>query len=90
MPIELQKEDRKQVVASIQRYFKENMSEDIGNITADALLGFFLEEVGPLVYNRAVQDVQANLERRVQELDIDIHEDPFQYWPKYDRLRKRK
>lgn len=90
MPIELQKEDRKQVVASIQRYFKENMSEEIGNITADALLGFFLEEVGPLVYNRAVLDVQANLERRVQELDIDIHEDPFQYWPKYDRLRKRK
>lgn len=90
MPIELQKEDRKQVIASIQRYFKENMSEQIGNITADALLGFFLEEIGPLVYNRAVLDVQANLERRVQELDIDIHEDPFQYWPKYDRLRKRK
>ena len=90
MTIEISKEDRNQAIASIQRYFKENMEEGIGNIAAGALLGFFLEELGPLVYNKAVRDVQDNLERRVQELDIEIHEDEFQYWSKHDRQRKGK
>ncbi len=85
MTVNISKEDRHQAIASIHRYFRENMEEEIGNISADTLLGFFLEEIGPLVYNKAVLDVQSNLERRVLELDIEIHEDAFQYWPKQDR-----
>ena len=40
MTIELSKEDRAQAIASIERYFKENMDERIGNIQAGALLNF--------------------------------------------------
>ena len=90
MTIEIPKEARKVAVASIERYFQENMEEKIGNVTAGALLGFFLEEMGPLVYNRAVADVQERLQSRIMEIDIEVHEDEFQYWPKYDRQRKRK
>ena len=66
------------------------MEEKIGNIAAGALLGYFLEELGPLVYNKAVADVQERLQMRVSELDIEIHEDEFQYWRKFDRQRKSK
>lgn len=90
MPFELSKEDRQQAIESIQRYFRENMGEEIGNIAAESLLGFFLEEIGPLAYNKAVRDVQANLERRILEIDIEVHEDEFQYWSKYDRQRRKK
>ena len=41
MPIE-RTELRDTAVASIQRYFDQNMEEPIGNIAAGALLGFFL------------------------------------------------
>ena len=85
MSIELPKEARKEAIASIERYFLENMEEKIGNIAAGALLGYFLEELGPLVYNQAVADVQERLQARIAELDIDIHEDEFQYWRKFDR-----
>jgi uncharacterized protein (DUF2164 family) len=88
MPIELPKDAHKEAVASIERYFRENMEEKIGNVTAGALLNFFLEEVGPSIYNRAVADVQERLQMRVSELDIEIHEDEFQYWRKYDRPAK--
>ena len=54
MTIEISKEARQQAIASIERYFRENMDKKIGNIAAGALLGFFLEEIGPLVYNQAV------------------------------------
>ena len=88
MTIEIPREARKEAVASIERYFRENMEELIGNIAADALLGYFLEEIGPLVYNQAVADVRERLQMRVSELDIDHHEDAIQYWRKFDKQRK--
>ena len=90
MTIEISKEARKEAIASIERYFRENMEEKIGNIAAAGLLGFFLEELGPLVYNQAVADVQERLQTRLAELDIESHEDEFTYWRKFDQQKKRK
>jgi uncharacterized protein (DUF2164 family) len=90
MTIELSKEDRAQAVASIERYFRENMEEKIGNVAASGLLGFFLEEVGPSIYNKGVSDAQERLQARVSELDFEVHEDEFAYWQKYDKKRKEK
>jgi uncharacterized protein (DUF2164 family) len=88
MTIEIPKDARKEAIASIERYFQENMEEPIGNVAAGALLGFFLEELGPLVYNKAVADVQERLQARVAEVDIEVHEDEFTYWRVRDRTRR--
>ena len=88
MSIELSKEVRKQAVSSIERYFQENMEEKIGNIAAAALLNFFIEEVGPSIYNQAVAEVQERLAARIAEIDIEIHEDEFGYWQKQARAGK--
>jgi uncharacterized protein (DUF2164 family) len=90
MTIELTKEDRQQAIASIQRYFQENMEEKIGNVVADCLLGFFLEEIGPCVYNKAVTDVQERLQARISDLNFEVNEEDFTYWRKYDKHRKTK
>jgi uncharacterized protein (DUF2164 family) len=90
MTIELTKEDRSQAIASIERYFRENMEEKIGNVAAGGLLGFFLEEIGPAIYNKAVADVQERLQARISELDFEVHEDEFPYWRKFDKARKGK
>jgi uncharacterized protein (DUF2164 family) len=87
MTIELNKDVRAQAIASIERYFKENMDERIGNIQAAALLNFFVEEIGASIYNQAVADAQERLQMRVMELDIECHEDEFGYWRKFDRRR---
>lgn len=90
MSIELGKEVRAQAIASIERYFRENMDEPIGNVAAGALLGFFLQEIAPAVYNQAVADAQEKLLARVQELDIEVHEDEFQYWKKSEQPQKKR
>ena len=90
MTIEIAKEARQQAVQSIERWFLEEREEKIGNIAASALLGFFLEEIGPLVYNRAVADVQERLGARIAELDIEVHEDEFGYWRKQEKQRRGK
>jgi uncharacterized protein (DUF2164 family) len=84
MTIELSRDDRARAIASIERYFKAYMEEPIGNVAAGGLLGYFLQEIGPLVYNQAVADVQERMQVRVAELDIEIHEDAFTYWRQFD------
>ena len=90
MPIELPREARTRAVASIQRYFRENMDEPIGNMDAEALLDFLLQEIGPSVYNKAVADAQERLQLRVSELDLEVQEDEFQYWRKHERQGRTK
>jgi uncharacterized protein (DUF2164 family) len=82
MTIELDKESRAAAVSSIERYYEENFNEKLGNIQAAALLHFFLEEIGPSIYNQAIADAQERLLMRVGEIDIECHEDEFAYWAK--------
>ena len=88
MSIELPKEARAQAIASIERWFQEERGERVGNIAASALLGYFLQEIGPSVYNLAVAEVQERLQLRVSELDIEVHEDEFGYWRAQGGVRR--
>lgn len=82
MTIDISSEASKAAIASIQRYFSENMDEPIGSLEAGSLLSFFLKEIGPVVYNKAIADAQARLQERVAELDVEVYEEEFSYWAK--------
>ena len=77
-------------VTSVQRYFEENMPEPIGNLPAGLLLDFFIEEVGPVIYNHAIADAQACLQQRVADMNGELFGDEFQYWPRVDSKRKNR
>ncbi len=80
MSIELTTEARRNAIESIQKYFEINLNEPIGNLAAGTLLTFILEEIGPTIYNKGVADAQERLQARLSELDLEVHEDEFQYW----------
>ncbi len=88
MTIEIPKHVRARAIASIQRYFEENLPEAIGELPAGLLLNFFLEEIGPAVYNQAIADAQARIQQRVTDLNGELYADEFQYWPRTDAKRK--
>lgn len=90
MNIELAKQARADAIASIQRYFEENMAEPIGELPAGLLLNYFLEEIGPVIYNRAIADAQARIVQRVGDLSGELFADEFQYWVKVDAKRRAK
>lgn len=89
MAITLDKDVRTAAIASIERWCREHLDEPVGNVTAGGLLGFLLEEIGPSIYNQAVADVQERLQARIAELDIEIHEEEFQYWRRRDAKTRR-
>ena len=90
MAIELSKAARQQAVTSFERYFLETSGEKVGNIAAAELLTFFLDEIGLVVYNQAVSQVQERMVARISELDIEVHAEEWQYWRKLDNGRSRK
>jgi uncharacterized protein (DUF2164 family) len=86
--IELSKQVRTDAIASIRRYFDEQMPEPIGDLAAGLLLNYFLEEVGPVIYNRAIADAQMRLQQRVSDLNGELFADELQYWTQIDAKRK--
>jgi uncharacterized protein (DUF2164 family) len=89
MTIELSKTDRADALASLERYFRENMDEPLSSLAAGNLLAFFLEEVGPSIYNKAVQDAQDKLRQRIDDLAYEVSEEEFPYWGKKRRKAGR-
>ena len=73
-------EARAQAVASIRRYFEEEMDQDIGDLKAGLLLNYFLTELGPTVYNRAIADARAFFEERAADLEGVCYRAEFPYW----------
>ncbi|HXY69746.1 MAG TPA: DUF2164 domain-containing protein [Gemmatimonadales bacterium] len=81
MAIALDPDARKQAVTSIRRYFAESWELDVGDLKAGLLLDYFLTEIGPCVYNRAVADAQVYFRDRVADLEGACYEKEFGYWP---------
>ena len=82
MRIELSAQVRKDAITSIQKYFEVNMPELIGELPAGLLLNFFVDEIGPVIYNKAISDAQTRMAQRVDDLNGELFEDEFQYWPR--------
>jgi uncharacterized protein (DUF2164 family) len=80
MSIVLTKEARQQAIESIKRYYAESMEDEVGDLKAGLLLDFFLKEIGPSVYNKAVTDAQAYFQEKLVDLDGVVYEPEFQHW----------
>jgi uncharacterized protein (DUF2164 family) len=88
--IEIPRQARTDAIASIQRYFQENMSEPIGELSAGLLLNFFIEDIGPAIYNQGVVDAQTRMQLRVADLPGELYADEFQYWSRLEARRKNR
>jgi uncharacterized protein (DUF2164 family) len=88
--IELSQRARGEAVASLKRYFDENMPEPLGELPAGLLLNFILEEIGPAIYNKAVADAQERMQLRASDLTGELFADEFKYWQRLEKKRKGK
>jgi uncharacterized protein (DUF2164 family) len=89
-PIEISKPARADAIASLRRYFEENMPDPLGDLSTGLLLNFFLEEIGPAIYNQAIADAQTRMHQRISDLNGELYADEFQYWIKTDAKRKNR
>jgi uncharacterized protein (DUF2164 family) len=72
---------KKRAVASIRRYFAENLDEEIGELKAALVLDYFLKEHGPTIYNQAIADAKAFFDERAADLGAICYHAEFPFWP---------
>lgn len=80
MPIQLDKRVEAALLTSLQRYCQTELDLPLGNLPGQHLLQFIIEEIGPSIYNQAVQDAQQHLLAKVSDLNIDCHAEEQPYW----------
>lgn len=66
--IELSKEDKDKAILEIQNYFLNERDEEIGSLQGLLLLDFFLENIGTIVYNKALEDAKSYVEDKLQDI----------------------
>jgi uncharacterized protein (DUF2164 family) len=68
---------RKRAVASIKRFFADEIDQEIGDLKATLVLDYFLKELGPTVYNQAIVDARTFFEERVADLESVCYQNEF-------------
>ena len=85
MEIKLEKDDEKKLVTSIKRYVSENLDTEIGELQSSLFLQFCLEEIGPMIYNRAISDAQTYMQEKAMDIENTCFAADSTYWAKQDK-----
>lgn len=72
--IRLAADRRASLLASLKRHFDAEFDEPLSDFRGDQLIEFFLQRLGPPVYNQGVHDATAYLQERLADLEGEIHE----------------
>jgi uncharacterized protein (DUF2164 family) len=62
------------MIQLIEGYFLEHFDEPISTFRAEQLLDFFIEKLGPPVYNQAIRDAHAFIQEKLTDLEGDFYE----------------
>lgn len=76
--IKFSQDEKEQLVTKIQRYFNDELAQDIGQFDAEFLLDFFAKEVGGYFYNRGLFDAQTIVKGKLDNIAEDINEALFE------------
>jgi uncharacterized protein (DUF2164 family) len=76
---------RKRAIASIQRYFADNLELEIGDLKAALVLDYFLAEHGPTIYNKAIADARDFFDERAADLGAICYHAEFPFWDERKR-----
>lgn len=80
MAIELKREDKDAVLPSIKKFMLEEFETEIGDLRAGFILDYFLAEIGPFVYNKAIGDAEAFFAEKTADLPVSCYEEEQTYW----------
>ena len=68
MEIELKKEVRELLIGNLKRYFSNERDEELSNLGAELLLDFIVNDIGPYIYNQAIEDSYDYMNERIEDL----------------------
>jgi len=73
-PIKFTHAEKTLLIDKLQRYFNDELEQELGQFDADFLLDFFTQELGALYYNRGLYDAQALMAEKLELISEQIVE----------------
>jgi len=80
MAIELTKQEIADVIPSIQKFFREELDEELSEMRAGFLLNYVMKEIAPFAYNRGVKDAESYFRAKIEDLSATCFEDGLTFW----------
>ena len=74
MRIQISEERRELLATAVQQVFLEEFERDLSEFQAQRLIDFFMNHLGPPVYNQAIQDARAHIQLTLDDLDGEVYE----------------
>jgi uncharacterized protein (DUF2164 family) len=72
--IRLSPERRASLLAALQRHFDSEFDEPLSAFRAEGLIDFFVQHLGPPVYNQGVRDATAYVQDKLTDIEGEILE----------------
>ena len=72
--ISLSKEEEKRFCEEFITFYSQEMDEKIGIIQAQIFLDFFLESMGPEIYNEGIDVAKNKVRDKFEEFDFELEE----------------
>lgn len=69
MEIKLNETRQKEMVNEVQSYFRNEHDELIGDLKAEMIVEFFVEKLGPKIYNQAIEDANTFIHEKLIDLE---------------------
>jgi len=70
--IKLTREEQNKLINDIQLFFRDERNEEIGIIAAEAVMEFFLENLGAFIYNKSLDETKIWFSKRMEDIEIDF------------------
>jgi uncharacterized protein (DUF2164 family) len=71
--IDLSPEQKKKFLDEIVYYFETERDEKLGIIASESVLDFFLDTLGPYLYNKALEDAKHWYSGRMEDVEADFY-----------------
>lgn len=66
--VELRKDIKDKVIEDIKKFFCEEREEELGNLAAEIILDFFIDEIGPYIYNQGIADAADFVGKKLEDI----------------------
>jgi uncharacterized protein (DUF2164 family) len=74
MRIRLSAERRAALLRAVKDYFEAEFDDTLSDFRAEALLDFFVRELGPPVYNQGVRDAAQFVQEKLGDIEGEVYE----------------
>ncbi|HHX8508845.1 TPA: DUF2164 domain-containing protein [Vibrio diabolicus] len=72
--IKLERAQKETLATAIQDYMQDEIDVEIGQFDSEFLIDFITEKLGPIYYNKGVEDAKSLVERRMLEVSEELYE----------------